>query len=161
MLQPAPVPRPKPIFVRESTCQPSSGTPRLAADPTQPNQRQVHLIHAELHAELRKQGFNVLPGQLGENVLTVGVDLLGLSRGTLLYLGKEAVVEVTGLRNPCAQIDAFQSGLLKAVLGRDQNGTVVRKAGIIGIVVHGGRVKPRDTIAIRLPAGPHQALERV
>jgi len=110
---------------------------------------------------LRKQGFNVLPGQLGENVLTVGVDLLGLSRGTLLYLGKEAVVEVTGLRNPCAQIDAFQSGLLKAVLGRDQNGTVVRKAGIMGIVVHGGRVKSRDTIEIRLPAGPHQALERV
>ncbi len=133
---------------------------RVAADPTQPNLRQVHLIHAELHAELREQGFGVGPGQMGENVLTAGIDLLGLPRGTLLHLGAQALVQVTGLRNPCAQIDAFQSGLLKAVLGRDQNGDIIRKAGIMGVVVHGGPVRPGDSIKVRLPAGPHHALER-
>jgi len=134
---------------------------RVAADPAQPNLRQVHLIHAELHAELREQGFDVGPGQMGENVLTAGVDLLALPRGTLLHLGERALVRVTGLRNPCSQIDAHQPGLLKAVVGRDQNGDVVRKAGIMGVVVHGGPVRPGDNITVRLPAGPHQALERV
>ena len=134
---------------------------RVAADPTQPNLRQVHVIHAELHAELRAQGFDVGPGQLGENLLTAGVDLLGLPRGTLLHLGAQAVVEVTGLRNPCVQLDVLQPGLLRAVVGRDEHGEVVRKAGIMGIVVHGGPVRPSDTIEVRLPAGPHHALERV
>ena len=133
----------------------------VAADPTQPNLRQVHVIHAELHAELRAQGFDVGPGQLGENILTAGVDLLGLPRGTLLHLGAQAVFEVTGLRNPCAQLDVLQPGLLRAVVGRDQHGEVVRKAGIMGIVVHGGPVRPGDTIEVRLPAGPQHALERV
>ncbi len=134
---------------------------RVAADPTQPNLRQVHLIHAELFAELREQGFEVSPGQLGENVTTTGLALLGLPRGTHLRLGREAVVEVTGLRNPCAQINAFRSGLLSFVLGRDEDGEVVRKSGVMGVVLHGGPVRPGDRIEVRLPAGPHQALERL
>jgi MOSC domain-containing protein YiiM len=134
---------------------------RVAADPTQPNLRQVHLIHVELHSELRDQGFHVGPGQMGENVLTAGVDLLGLPCGTLLRLGGEAVVQVTGLRNPCVQIDTFAPGLLKAVVRRDQDGNVIRKAGIMGVVVHGGSVRPGDSITVRLPAGPHRPLERV
>jgi MOSC domain len=134
---------------------------RVASDPTQPNLRQVHLISAELHAGLRAQGFDVSPGQLGENVLTAGVDLLALPRGTLLQLGEQALVQVTGLRNPCVQIDAFKPGLLKAVVGRDQNGDVVRKAGVMSIVVRGGPVRPGDSITVRLPTGPHRALKRV
>jgi MOSC domain-containing protein YiiM len=133
----------------------------LAANPTLPNLRQVHLIHAELFAELAWQGFDVQPGQLGENITTGNLDLLALPRGTQLRIGPEAVVEVTGLRNPCAQINAFQSRLLDAVLGRDGNGEVVRKAGIMGIVLKGGRVMPGDGIVVRPPAEPHHALERV
>ena len=133
----------------------------IATDPTQPNLRQVHLIHAELFAELAEQGFDVQPGQLGENITTGNLDLLALPRGTQLRIGPEAVVEVTGLRNPCAQINAFQPRLLNAVLGRDGNGEVVRRAGIMGMVVTGGRVMPGDGIVVRLPAEPHHALERV
>jgi MOSC domain-containing protein YiiM len=134
---------------------------RVAADPTQPNLRQVHLLHAELFAELEAQGFAVQPGQLGENITTQNLDLLALPRGTQLRIGPEAVVEVTGLRNPCAQINAFQPRLLNAVLGRDASGEVVRKAGIMGIVVTGGRVAPGDGIVVCLPDEPHHALERV
>ena len=134
---------------------------RVAADPTQPNLRQVHLLHAELLAELDTQGFAVQPGQLGENITTQNLDLLALPCGTQLRIGPEAVVEVTGLRNPCAQINAFQPRLLNAVLGRDGNGEVVRKAGIMGIVVTGGRVAPGDGIVVCLAAEPHRALERV
>lgn len=134
---------------------------RVAADPTQPNLRQVHLIHAELFEELAEAGFTVAAGELGENVTTRGVDLLGLPTGTLLRLGAEAVVEVTGLRNPCPQINAFQDGLLKAVVGRDEAGGIVRKAGIMAIVRTGGDIRPGDAIAVELPAPPHRALERV
>ncbi|MHB1009792.1 MAG: MOSC domain-containing protein [Propionibacteriaceae bacterium] len=134
---------------------------RAAADPTQRNLRQVHLIHAELFAELAEQGFDVQPGQLGENITTRNLDLLALPQGTVLSIGPEAVVEVTGLRNPCAQINAFQPGLLKAVLGRDSSGDVVRKTGIMGIVVTGGRVMPGDGIVVHLPAEPRHALECV
>ncbi|MFJ8739564.1 MOSC domain-containing protein [Embleya sp. NPDC127516] len=134
---------------------------RVAADPTQPNLRQVHLIHAELFEELAEAGFTVAAGELGENVTTGGVDLLGLPTGTLLRLGAEAVVEVTGLRNPCPQINAFQDGLLKAVVGRDEAGGIVRKAGIMAIVRTGGDIRPGDAIAVELPAPPHRALERV
>ena len=98
----------------------------MASDPTQPNLRQVHLIHSELYVELCKQGFDVSPGQLGENVATAGLDLLGLPRDTLLHLGGHALIQITGLRNPCAQIDVLRPGLLKAVVGRDQSGDVVR-----------------------------------
>lgn len=134
---------------------------RVAADPTQPNLRQVHLLQAEFLDELRDQGFQVEPGQLGENVTTRGVNLLGLPVGTLLRLGAEAVVEITGLRNPCAQIDDFQPGLLKAVLGRDESGALIRKAGVMGIVLHGGQVWAGDPMEVWLPAPPHVPLDRV
>jgi MOSC domain-containing protein YiiM len=134
---------------------------RVAADPTQPNLRQVHLIHAELFDELRVAGFAVLPGQIGENITTCGVDLLGLPVGAQLLLGDAAVVEITGLRNPCAQLDAFQPGLMAAVLGRDGQGNLVRKSGVMGIVLHGGVVQPGDQIRVVLPEPPFRALERV
>lgn len=134
---------------------------RVAQDPTQPNLRQVHLIHAELHDELREKGFDLQPGQLGENVTTRGIDLLGLPTGARLYLGESAVVEVTGLRNPCAQIEALMPGLLAAVLGRDSEGNLIRKAGIMGIVLEGGMVCPGNTIRVEMPPLPHRPLERV
>ncbi|MFD8015131.1 MOSC domain-containing protein [Streptomyces sp. NPDC058955] len=134
---------------------------RVAQDPTQPNLRQVHLIQAELFDEVAEAGFAVNPGDLGENVTTRGIDLLALPTGARLRLGAEAVVEITGLRNPCAQIDGFSHGLLKQVVGRDADGEVVRKAGIMGIVLTGGEVRPGDPIAVELPAGPHRPLERV
>lgn len=134
---------------------------RVAADPTAPNLRQVHLIHAELHDELNAAGFRVEPGDMGENVTTHGIDLLALPRGTRLLLGRDAIVEVTGLRNPCVQLDRFQNGLTQAVLGRDAEGNLVRKAGIMGIVVAGGEVRPGDAIRAVLPPEPHLKLERV
>ncbi len=130
-------------------------------NPELPNLRQVHLMHAELFDELAEQGFDVQPGQLGENITTRGIDLLGLPAGTHLRVGPEAVIEVTGLRNPCVQIDRFQAGLLKAVLDHDDDGQLVRKAGIMGVVVHGGPVSPADPIAVDLPAQPHAALKPV
>ena len=134
---------------------------RVARDPTQPNLRQVHLLHAELHDELRAAGLAVAAGQMGENITTRGIDLLARPTGARLVFGETAVVEVTGLRNPCAQIDRFQPGLLAAVLGRDAEGNLVRKAGIMGIVVVGGEVRPGDPIRVELPAGPHVALAPV
>lgn len=134
---------------------------RVAQDPTQPNLRQVHLIHAELHDELQVAGFAVCAGQMGENITTRGIDLLGLPKGTLLHLGETAIVEVTGLRNPCAQLDNFQPGLMAATLDRDAQGNLVRKAGIMGIVVAGGEVRPGDAIRVVLPLEPHRRLERV
>ncbi|MFH9431273.1 MOSC domain-containing protein [Streptomyces sp. NPDC017615] len=134
---------------------------RVAQDPTRPNLRQVHLIHEELFAEVAAAGFTVTPGDLGENITTRGIDLLALPTGTLLHLGDEAVVEVTGLRNPCRQIDAFQDGLLKQVVGRDAAGHIVRRAGIMGVVREGGPVRPGDTVKVELPAQPHRPLERV
>ncbi|MEU1088121.1 MOSC domain-containing protein [Streptomyces sp. NPDC005576] len=134
---------------------------RVAHDPTQPNLRQVHLIHEELFAEVGGEGFRVAPGELGENITTRGIDLLGLPVGTLLRIGDAAVLEVTGLRNPCLQIDNFQDGLLKQVVGRNAAGAIVRKAGIMSIVKEGGVVRPGDTIRAELPSGPHRPLERV
>ena len=134
---------------------------RVATDPTQPNLRQVHLIHTELHDELRAAGFDVSPGQMGENVTTRGIDLLALPIGTLLRLGPEAVVEVTGLRNPCAQLDAFRPGLMAAVLDRDESGRLVRKAGIMGVVRVGGVVRPGDVVGVELPPPPHRPLDLV
>lgn len=134
---------------------------RVAQDPTQLNLRQVHLMHGELFDELREAGFEVAPGDLGENVTTRGIDLLALPVGTLLHLGEEAVVEVTGLRNPCLQIDNFQDGLLKQVVGRDEAGNIVRKAGIMSVVTAGGTVRPGDPVRVELPVGPHRQLERV
>lgn len=133
---------------------------RVAQDPTQPNLRQVHLLHEELFAEVGAAGFTVAPGDLGENITTRGIDLPGLPVGTLLRIG-EAVLEVTGLRNPCLQIDAFEEGLLKQVVGRDEAGAVVRRAGIMSVVKDGGVVRPGDVITVELPTGPHRPLERV
>jgi MOSC domain-containing protein YiiM len=127
-------------------------------DPTQPNLRQVHLIHTELLDALNAAGFSVAPGQLGENITTRGIDLLSLPTGAKLHIGADAVIEVTGLRNPCSQIDDFQSGLQKAVLDRDEEGNVVRKAGVMGIVLAGGEVRPGDAIVITLPPEPHRPL---
>lgn len=134
---------------------------RVARDPGQPNLRQVHLMHGELHGELRAEGFTVGPGDLGENVTTRGLDLLALPTGARLRLGDAAVVELTGLRNPCVQLDRFQQGLTAAVLDRDAGGELVRKAGVMAVVVAGGEVRPGDAIRVELPAGPHRPLKVV
>jgi MOSC domain-containing protein YiiM len=134
---------------------------RVAVDPTQPNLRQVHLIHAELHDELRAAGFSVMAGQMGENITTRNIDLLGLPTGTQLHIGATAIVEVTGLRNPCDQLDQFRSGLRAAVLGRDEQGNLIRKAGVMGIVRTSGEVQVGDLIRIELPQQPYRPLERV
>ncbi|MBX3642004.1 MAG: MOSC domain-containing protein [Rubrivivax sp.] len=132
---------------------------RVARDPTQPNLRQVHLMHSELFAELARKGLQVLPGQLGENITTAGLPVLDLAQGTVLRIGTQALVRVTGLRNPCAQIEAFMPGLLAAVLDRTPQGQRVRKAGIMGIVLESGTVDPGDAITIEHiphPAAPLQ-----
>lgn len=134
---------------------------RVAVDPLQPNLRQVHLIHSELHRELILRGFRVGPGIMGENITTEGIDLLALPRGALLSIGSTAVIEVTGLRNPCKQLDDYQSGLLEAVLERSPSGELVRKAGIMAIVVTGGTIFAGDAISIALPSGPQLKLQRV
>ena len=134
---------------------------RVARDPNQPNLRQVHLIHAELHDELQAAGFTVSAGQMGENITTRGIDLLKLPTGTRLHLGDMAVIEVTGLRTPCTQLNRLQTGLMAAVLDRDEQGTLIRKAGIMSIVLSGGEVRPGDSITIELPPEPHRSLEPV
>ncbi len=127
---------------------------RVVRDPNQPNLRQVHLMHAELFDELRVQGFNVGAGELGENITTRGIDLLTLPRGTRLTIGREAVVELTGLRNPCVQIDRFQVGLLAAVIDRTEGGQIVRKSGVMAVVISSGDVAVGDSIGVELPANP-------
>jgi MOSC domain-containing protein YiiM len=131
---------------------------RVARDPSQPNLRQVHLIHAELHDELRAAGLDLVPGQMGENITTAGVDLLGLPTGTQLRLGGEATIEITGLRNPCAQLDGIYAGLMAAVLDRDAAGNLIRKAGVMAVVIAGGLVRPGDAITITLPSPPRHSL---
>lgn len=134
---------------------------RVAQDPSQPNLRQVHLIHSELFDELRASGFTVQPGDMGENITTRGLDLLRLPTGARLHIGESGIIEITGLRNPCKQIDEFQAGLLAACLGRDENGNLVRKAGVMGIILKGGLVRPNDPIRVQLPPEPFRPLERV
>ncbi len=129
-----------------------------ARDPHKPNVRQVHLIHSELHDELRGKGFDVAPGQMGENITTREIDVLHLPTGTRLHLGANAVIEITGLRNPCAQLDGVQQGLMQAVLDYDAEGNLIRKAGVMGIVLRDGAVKPGDAIRVELPPEPHQPL---
>ena len=131
---------------------------RVARDPSQPNLRQVHLIHSELFEELRAGGFEIAAGQMGENITTSGLDLLALPVGARLHLGDAAVVEVTGLRNPCAQLDRIHPGLMKATLDRDREGHLIRKAGVMSIVLVGGEVRPGDPIEVDLPPLPHQPL---
>lgn len=134
---------------------------RVARDPEQPNLRQVHLIQAELFDTVVAAGHVVRPGDLGENVTTRGVDLLALPTGTLLRLGDDAEVEITGLRNPCRQIDGFSPGLLREVLGRDEAGELVRRAGVMGVVRRTGLVRSGDPLRVVLPPPPHRRLEPV
>jgi MOSC domain-containing protein YiiM len=134
---------------------------RVARDPSQPNLRQVHLIHAELFDDLKSRGLEVAPGQMGENITTLGVDLLGLPTGTVLRIGSSAEIEITGLRNPCAQLEGIQPGLMAAVLDRDAAGKLIRKAGVMGIVLTGGPIRPGDPIAVDLPPEPHSPLPAV
>jgi MOSC domain-containing protein YiiM len=134
---------------------------RVRRDPDQPNLRQVHLLQGELLDDVAGHGHRVAPGDLGENVTTRGVDLLGLPTGTRLHLGADAVVRVEGLRNPCVQIEAYDEGLLRHVALRAPDGSVVRRAGVMGVVVTGGVVRPGDPIAIVLPTGPHRPLAPV
>jgi MOSC domain-containing protein YiiM len=134
---------------------------RVRRDPGRPNLRQVHLIHAELHDELRAAGFDVAPGAMGENLTTRDVDLLGLPAGTRVGLGGQAVVEVTGLRNPCVQLDGVAPGLMEAVLDRDPFGGLVRKAGVMAVVVLGGEVRPGDPVEVELPPPPYRRLRPV
>jgi hypothetical protein len=134
---------------------------RVAKDPTVPNLRQVHLMHTELFDELGTKGFNIRPGQLGENITTQGLDVLGLPTGTLLHFEQGAVVRVTGLRNPCGQLDNFAPGLTAATLGRSSDGQIIRKAGVMSVVLTGGRVQAGDSIAVVLPDGEQVPLQCV
>ena len=134
---------------------------RVRQNPHQPNLRQVHLIHAELLDELAAKGFELKPGDVGENILTRGLDLLGLPMGTRLKIGNDACIEIMGLRNPCRQLDTFRPGLMSATLDRDADGGLIRKAGIMAIVLTGGEVRAGDTVAVELPAIPHRPLAPV
>jgi len=134
---------------------------RVRRDPSQPNLRQVHLVGIELYDELRAGGFRLAFGELGENVTTRGIPLLDLPTGALLHLGGDAVVEVTGLRNPCYQLDGIQRGLMQAVLDRNEHGNLVRKAGVMGVVHSAGEVRPGDAVRVELPPAPHKALRPV
>lgn len=134
---------------------------RVAHDPTQPNLRQLHLMTAEGHEELRAKGFQVQAGSMGENVVTRGLDLLALPRGTRLHLGETAVAEVTGLRNPCTQLDGLQAGLMSAVLDRDEHGGLIRRAGIMAVIRVAGELRAGDRVRAELPPSPHLPLERV
>ncbi|WP_432103883.1 MOSC domain-containing protein [Streptomyces sp. bgisy091] len=135
---------------------------RMTYEPDLPNLRQVHLMHEELFDELALKGYSVAPGELGENITTRGLDLLSLPTGTLLHLGEQAVVEVTGLRNPCSKINDFRPGLLTEMFALDPaSGDFTFKSGIMAVVRTGGPVRPEDTVAVELPPGPHRPLERV
>ena len=129
--------------------------------PGAPNLRQVHLLQGELLDELSDAGFDVVPGAIGENVTTRGVDLLALPTGAVLRLGAGAAVRITGLRSPCVQLDRYRRGLQKAVLGRDADGNPVRRSGVMAVVVDGGDVRVGDPISIALPALPHVPLAPV
>jgi MOSC domain-containing protein YiiM len=133
---------------------------RVAVDPTQPNLRQVHLMQAELFDELRAQGFEISPSDLGENITTRGIDLLALPEGSVLKIGEGVKVQITGLRNPCSQIENFRTGLLQHCLIKTDD-QLIRKTGVMAIVLASGEVQPGDTIVIELPPLPHKALERV
>jgi len=134
---------------------------RVRKNPTQPNLRQVHLIHAELFDDMAALGFTVAPAAMGENITTYGIDLLGLPAGTRLSIGADVIVEITGLRNPCNQINGIAPGLMNAMLGKDEEGNLIRKSGVMGIVVKGGAVSRDDLITAVLPPTPHQKLAPV
>jgi hypothetical protein len=134
---------------------------RVRRDPNAPNLRQLHLVAAELLGELAGRGFEIAPGAIGENVTTRGLDLLSLATGTVLRLGDRALVAVTGVRNPCVQLDRFRPGLQRAVLDRDAEGNLIRRAGVMAVVVHDGVVRPGDPIEVSVPPGPPHPLAPV
>jgi hypothetical protein len=135
---------------------------RVAIDPTQPNLRQVHLIHAELHEQLGTLGFAVAPGEMGENITTRGLDILALPAGAVLRMGPTAAIRVTGLRNPCGQLNGLAPGLMKACITQDASGNVTeRRAGIMAVVISGGDIRPGDSIRVELPDGPWEPLRPV
>ena len=134
---------------------------RVRKDPSQPNLRQVHLMHAEFHDELKAKGFNVSAGDLGENITTRDLELLSLPTGTRLHLGDTAILEVTGLRNPCEQLNDFQEGLMNACVYKEDTGNIIRKAGVMGIVLVGGEVRVGESIRVELPSGPYRTLQVV
>ncbi len=131
---------------------------RVAKDPSQPNLRQVHLVHSELFGELAQQGFTLGPAQMGENITTKGIDLLALPTGTRLLIGSNAIIEITGLRNPCNQINGLAKGMMQAMLSKDSCGNLVRKAGVMGIVIAGGEICAGDRIVTKMPSKPYQKL---
>jgi MOSC domain-containing protein YiiM len=134
---------------------------RVARDPQQPNLRQVHLMHAELFDELSAIGIDVAPGDMGENITTRGLPILDLTPGTRLHLGDSAIVEITGCRNPCAQLNDIDQRLLAQVAQKAADGSIIRKAGIMGIVIVGGVVRPGDAIRVEAPANTSARLEPV
>lgn len=134
---------------------------RVKKDPTQPNLRQVHLIHKELFEELSQKGYQIQPGNMGENITTQNLDLLNLPKNTILKIGDNAQVQITGLRNPCKQLNDFQSGLMNELVFKDETGKIIRKSGIMGIVLTSGVIKPGDSIEVEYPPLPHEELERV
>ena len=134
---------------------------RVKKNPNESNLRQAHLIQAELFDELRAKGFHVSAGQIGENITTRGIDLLRLPKGARLHLGNDAVVEITGLRDPCEQLNDFQNGLLKACIEKDEHGQIIRKTGVMSVVIVGGEVFPNDPIRVEYPQGDHHPLDVV
>ncbi len=133
---------------------------RVAKDPNQPNLRQVHLVASELLDEVAAKGYTVRPGDLGENVTTQGLDLITLPVGTSLRIG-DVLLTLTGLRNPCVQIDAFADGLQGEMLGRDDTGKLVRKTGVMAVVVRSGEIRPGDEIIVAAPAGNPVPMEKI
>ncbi|MDE0771993.1 MAG: MOSC domain-containing protein [Salibacteraceae bacterium] len=130
-------------------------------DPNQPNLRQVHLVHSELFDELKTKGFNLQAGEIGENITTKGVELLALPRNSILTIGANVKIKITGLRNPCSQLNAIKKGLLKAVLDKDKKGNTIRKSGVMGIVLEGGEISIGNKIIVELPSKPYLRLEPV
>jgi MOSC domain-containing protein YiiM len=124
--------------------------------PVMPNNRQVHLIASELFTELGLSGFNVSPGELGENITTAGLDLTNLPLGTRLRLGSSAVVEITGLRTPCSLIDRFQKGLKRAMIMKHEQPRF--RCGVLGVAKATGKIAPGDPIIVELPSFSLQPL---
>ncbi len=134
---------------------------RARYNPSLPNLRQVHLIHGELLDELAGKGFAIAPGELGENILTGGIDLLSLPTGSILSFPSGATVEITGLRNPCIQLERHKTGLMHALLDHAADGSLIRKGGIMGIVLTGGVVRAGDGVVITDPEGAFRPLQPV
>ena len=137
---------------------------RVAANPDQPNLRQIHLVMSELLDEVNSAGHNVVAGQLGESITTTGIDLISLPVGSMLRIGDTALVALTGLRNPCPQIKSVGDGLMKMMFIDDQDnpeGPKIGRTGVMGVVIAGGIVAADDGIKIRFPAGPLTRMEKV